>query len=132
MRNPENKKRWEDIVKTTKNSLLAILIDDLEEQYQATKAEIHNLDKQIKQHLSSDDWEEMSGLLDRKYKAAVAGQVQRSQRLYSANRKKAEVKRKQQRSPNNAQQRNMYKPRKGDDLSALARLLVKQMKASNK
>ena len=81
MRNPENKRRWDDIVTTTKRSLLSILIDDMEEQYQATEA----IDTQPRQHLTPKDWEEVSATLDRKYKAAVPGQ--RSQRIFPRDRK---------------------------------------------
>ena len=66
MRNPENKRRWEGIVNTTKRSLLSILIEDMEEQYQATKAEIGALEIQLRQHLTPKDWEEMSSTLQTK------------------------------------------------------------------
>ena len=89
MRNPENKKRWDDIVKTTKRSLLSTLIDDLEEQYQVTKAEISALDQQLQQHLTANDWTEMSATLERKYKAAVPTQVQRSNKIFPRDRKVA-------------------------------------------
>ena len=127
MRNPENKRRWEDIVTTTKRSLLSILIDDMEEQYQATKISV--IDTQLRQHLTPKDWE----TLDRKYKAAVPGQVQRSQRIFPRDRKMAEAKRRNQRGPRNGQQGrpSTFRPRRGDDLSTLAKMLVKQMKASN-
>ena len=132
MKNPESKKRWEDLVTTTKRSLLTILIEDLEEQYQATKAEIYALDVQLKQHLSQADWAEMSSTLDRKYKAAVPSQVQRSNKIFPKDRKMAESKRRKPNGPRQGQQgkKSVFKPKKGDDLSALAKLLVKQMNAN--
>ena len=119
-------------MKTTKRSLLSILIDDLEEQYQATKAEISALDQQLQQHLTANDWTEMSATLERKYKAAFPTQVQRSNKIFPRDRKVAEPRRRtQQGSRSGPLNRNpTFKPRKGDDLSALAKLLVKQLRAS--
>ena len=133
MRNPENKARWNDIVNTTKKSLLSILIEDMEEQYQATKTEISALELQLRQHLSTKDWEEMSATLDRKYKSAVASQVQKSYKIFPQDRKKAEARRRNPKGAKNGKpgRKQVFQPRKGDDLSTLARLLMKQLKASN-
>ena len=101
----------------------------MEEQYQATKAKIAALEIQMKQHLSDEDWNELSSTLDRKYKSAVQSQVQKAQKLYPKDRKIAQPKRKGNKAPQ-AHNRpgQVTRPKRGDDLSSLARLLVNEFK----
>ena len=114
MKNPLNKSRWEEKIKETKLTLLHILIEDMEEQYKATKVEIANLEALLRDKLEAQEWNDLQSTLNRKYKAAVQFQLKKSEKLFPSERKIVQARRRQQKQspgPSSAQQGARRRPR---------------------
>ena len=60
MKNPEKRRNRDQVVATTKNTLLNILVEDMQEQYMATKSEIAALEIQLMELLKADEWQELN------------------------------------------------------------------------
>ena len=137
MKKPLNRSRWEEKVKNTKIHLLQILIEDMEEQYKATKVEIANLEALLRDKLKDGEWVDMQNTLSRKYKTAVQFQLKKSEKIFPSDRKIAQARRRRPNSnagPSNTNQGGQRRPRKdqGNNIGSLLKKLTDEVQKMKK
>ena len=137
MKNPLNRSRWEDKIKDTKGVLLHLLIEDMEEQYKATKAEIANLEATLRDKLNDGEWVDLQNTLHRKYKAAVQFQLRKSERLFPSERRVIQARRRQPQKNSGQNQGAAPQQRKGrkgpdNNIGALLKKFTNELQKINK
>ena len=72
------KSRWQDIIRKCKEDLTCLVIEDLDNKYQSTKAEIQGNMDTLGNILSTQQFSETKQFLDQKYKAAIPAAMSRA------------------------------------------------------